>query len=140
MGLEGGEVVVGPDGVVGRLMEGTMFVVDGTEGVVGALIVVVGLGNWLGGPAGRPATFSIFNSQRVSFRGTFLSYRIEKKGEMRGVKKIQTWRSLRTGLCRRYQTVGPVGPHRRPDSRSRHSANGSRPDADLKTTLKAPRI
>lgn len=54
MGLEGGEVVVGPDGVVGRLMEGTMFVVDGTEGVVGALIVVVGLGNWLGGPAGRP--------------------------------------------------------------------------------------
>lgn len=86
MGLEGGEVVVGPDGVVGRLMEGTMFVVDGTEGVVGALIVVVGLGNWLGGPAGRPATFSIFNSQRVSFRGTFLSYRIEKKGEMRGVK------------------------------------------------------
>lgn len=60
MGLEGGEVVVGPDGVVGRLMEGTMFVVDGTEGVVGALIVVVGLGNWLGGPAGRPATFSIF--------------------------------------------------------------------------------
>lgn len=45
MGLEGGEVVVGPDGVVGRLMEGAMFVVDGTEGVVGALIVVVGLGN-----------------------------------------------------------------------------------------------
>lgn len=45
MGLEGGEVVVGPDGVVGRLMGWTMFVVDGTEGVVGALIVVVGLGN-----------------------------------------------------------------------------------------------
>lgn len=37
--------MVGPDGVVGRLMEGAMFVVDGTEGVVGALIVVVGLGN-----------------------------------------------------------------------------------------------
>lgn len=53
-GLEGGEVVVGPDGVVGRLMRGTMFVADGTEGVVGALIVVVGRGNWLGGPAGRP--------------------------------------------------------------------------------------
>lgn len=44
MGLEGGEVVVGPDGVVGRLMGWTIFV-DGTEGVVGALIVVVGLGN-----------------------------------------------------------------------------------------------
>lgn len=44
-GLEGGEVVVGADGVVGRLMGGTMLAVDGTEGVVGALIVVVGLGN-----------------------------------------------------------------------------------------------
>lgn len=45
-GLEGGEVVVvGADGVVGRLVGGTMLVVDGTEGVVGALIVVVGLGN-----------------------------------------------------------------------------------------------
>lgn len=46
MGLEGGEVVVvGPDGVVGRLLGGMTVVVDGTEGVVGALIVVVGLGN-----------------------------------------------------------------------------------------------
>lgn len=42
-----------------------------------------------------------------------------------------TWWSLRTGLCRRYQTVGPVGTHRWPDSRGRHSANGSRANADL---------
>jgi len=42
-------LVVGPDGVVGRLQPGMIFVVGGMEGVVGALIVVVGLGNWLGG-------------------------------------------------------------------------------------------
>lgn len=49
-------IVVGAQGVVGRLQIGTIFVVvGGTEGVVGALIVVVvGLGSWLGGPGGSP--------------------------------------------------------------------------------------
>lgn len=43
-----------PEGVVGRLQVWTIFVADGAEGVVGALIVVVGLGSWLGGPGGSP--------------------------------------------------------------------------------------
>lgn len=43
----------GPEGVAGRLQAGAL-VADGMEGVVGALIVVVGLGNWLGGPGGNP--------------------------------------------------------------------------------------
>lgn len=45
-------LVVGPDGVDGRLQPGTIFVVGGMEGVVGALIVVVDLGSWLGGSGG----------------------------------------------------------------------------------------
>lgn len=50
-------IVVGAEGVVGRLQIGTIFVVGGTEGVVGALIVVVvGLGSWLGGPGGSPGS------------------------------------------------------------------------------------
>lgn len=49
-------IVVGAEGVVGRLQIGTIFVV-GMEGVVGALIVVVvGLGSWLGGPGGSPGS------------------------------------------------------------------------------------
>lgn len=53
--LEGGvPLVVDPEGVVGRLQVWPIFVVDGAEGVVGALIVVVGLGSWLGGPGGSP--------------------------------------------------------------------------------------
>lgn len=54
--------------------------------------------------------------------------------------KIQTWWSLRTDLYRRYQTVGPDRAHRRSDSCSRHTANSSGTDADLKAALKAPRI
>jgi hypothetical protein len=46
--LEGGAItllfVAGPEGVVGKLQVGTMFVVDGIDGVFGALIVV-GLGS-----------------------------------------------------------------------------------------------
>lgn len=62
-------LVVGPDGVVGRLQPGTMFVVvvGGMEGVVGALIVVVG--NWLGSSggsseydAGKPVLILVINS------------------------------------------------------------------------------
>lgn len=51
-------IVVGAEGVVGRLQIGTIFVVvGGTQGVVGALIVVVvGLGSWLGGPGGSPGS------------------------------------------------------------------------------------
>lgn len=50
-------IIVGTEGVVGRLQIGTRFVVGGTEGVVGALIVVVvGLGSWLGGPGGSPGS------------------------------------------------------------------------------------
>lgn len=41
---EGALLVVGPEGVVGRLQVWTIFVVNEVEGVVGALIVV-GLGN-----------------------------------------------------------------------------------------------
>lgn len=51
---EGPPLIAAPEGVVGRLQVWTIFVVDGAEGVVGALIVVVGLGSWLGGPGGSP--------------------------------------------------------------------------------------
>lgn len=57
--LEGGVPLVDPEGVVGRLQVWPIFVVDGAEGVVGALIVVVGLGSWLGGPGGSPKKKSI---------------------------------------------------------------------------------
>lgn len=43
-------------------------------------------------------------------------------------------------MGRWYQTVGPAGAHRWSDPRSRHAAHGSSADADLKATLKAPRI
>ena len=62
----GGEDNVGAfEGVVGRL-RGWATPVDGPDGVVGALIVVVGRGNWLGGPAGRPGS----TSYRWNFSGT----------------------------------------------------------------------
>lgn len=45
IGLEGGDTAVGSEGVAGRLLDERIFVIVGTEGVVGALIVVVGLGS-----------------------------------------------------------------------------------------------
>lgn len=64
-------VVVGPDGVVGRLQPGTIFVVEGMEGVVGALIVVVGLGNWLGGSGGSSESDTDKPVSRVNFSNKF---------------------------------------------------------------------
>jgi len=65
-------LVVGTaDGVVGRLQPGTIFVVGGMEGVVGALIVVVGLGNWLGGSGGNSESDTGKRVFRVNFSNKF---------------------------------------------------------------------
>lgn len=69
-------IVAGAEGVVGRLQIGTIFVVGGTEGVVGALIVVVvGLGSWLGGPGGSPRSDANQKKFRVNFSNRFFERR-----------------------------------------------------------------
>lgn len=64
-------LVVGTDGVVGRLQPGMILVVDGMEGVLGALIVVVGLGNWLGGSGGSSESDTGKPVSRVNFSNKF---------------------------------------------------------------------
>lgn len=68
-------LVVGPDGVVGRLQPGTIFVVGGMEGVVGALIVVVGLGNWLDDSGGSSESDTGIPVFRVNFSNKFFEHR-----------------------------------------------------------------
>lgn len=43
----------------------------GADGVVGALIVVVGRGSWLGGPAGSPDAIGEIHFQLIQYNNTY---------------------------------------------------------------------